>query len=101
VTHTAVSGLTRHRHFASPTIVNFKKTKTENANLLTIETIDRHGVLETISRVFVDHHIKTINARVTSVGEKAIDHFVISTLDDKTLSKEQQQALKQQLLKSL
>ncbi len=97
----SLSGSSKHRHFSSPTVVKFIKTKTKNTTLITIETIDRPGVLETIAKAFVDCKIKIINARITSAGEKAIDQFVISTLKDKALSKDQQSALKQQLKESL
>lgn len=100
LTETSLSGNRKHRHFASPTVVKFK-TNTDNTTLITIDTIDRTGVLENIAKAFVDCKVKIINARITSVGEKAIDHFVICTLDDKVLSKEQQNNLKQQLKKLL
>ncbi len=42
-----------------------------------------------------------MSARIATAGEKAIDYFVISTMQDDALSDEQQQNLKQQLKKLL
>jgi [protein-PII] uridylyltransferase len=91
----AVSG--KHKYFSSPTIVAFKNTDDNNATHLTIETIDRTGILAIIAKAFSNFKIKILNARITTAGEKAIDHFIISTAENSALSDEQQEKLKKQL----
>jgi [protein-PII] uridylyltransferase len=100
-THASLSGSSKHKYFSSPTVIKFKNTNENRLTLLQIETVDRTGVLANIAKVFADCKIRIINARITSVGEKAIDQFVISTLEDKLLSEQQQNTLKQQLEESL
>ncbi len=101
-THASLNGgSSKHKYFSSPTVIKFKNTADNKTTQLKIETIDRTGVLANIAKVFADCKIRIINARITSVGEMAIDHFVVSTLEDKALSKEQQNTLKQQLEESL
>jgi [protein-PII] uridylyltransferase len=91
----------KHKYFSSPNVITFKNTDDNNATCLTIETIDRTGVLENIAKVFIDCKIKILNAIITTAGEKAIDYFTISTTQDSALSEEQQNHLKQQLNETL
>ena len=87
----------KHKYFSSPTIVTFKNTDDNNATHLTIETIDRTGILAIIAKTFSNFKIKILNARITTAGEKAIDHFIISSSENTALSTEQQDNLKKQL----
>jgi len=98
---TTLSSDRKHKYFATPTVASFENTGDDNATLITIETIDRTGVLATIAKVFIDCDCKVLNARISTAGEKALDYFTISTMDDRPLSTEQQNDLKQQLKKSL
>jgi [protein-PII] uridylyltransferase len=87
----------KHKYFSSPTIVAFKNTDDNNATHLTIETLDRTGILAIIAKTFSNFKIKILNARITTAGEKAIDHFIISSSENSALSVEQQDNLKKQL----
>ncbi len=98
---TLISGSSKHKYFSSPTAVRFKNMNDNKTTLLSIETMDRSGVLENIANTFIDCKIKLLNARITTAGEKAIDRFVISTPESKALSKQQQQTLKQRLKETL
>ncbi len=96
-TPASLSSSRKHKYFTSPTVVSFKNVNDNNATRVKIETIDRTGVLINIAKTFVDNKIRLLNARITTAGEKAIDHFVISTMQDTALSDEQKKNLKQQL----
>ena len=89
------------KYFSTPTIARFKRAEDNQTTLLTIETIDRTGVLANIAKTFIDCKIKVLNARVATAGEKALDSFTISTADDRSLSDEQQNNLKQHLKEAL
>ena len=91
----------KHRYFSSPTQVNFKDNDDHAWTAVTIETLDRTGVLANIAKVFNDHSVRIIDARITSVGEIAIDHFIVTTGEDKVLDKKLKSALRKQLLESL
>ncbi len=96
-TTATMSGSSKHKYFSSPTEIRFKDQEENNTTLISIETIDRSGVLQNISKTFIDCDIRLLNARITTAGEKVIDHFTISTSDDRMLSKSQKQTLQQQL----
>ncbi len=100
-TNTSIQTGIKHKFFSSPTIVSFKDLDENNATRLTIETIDRTGVLENIAKTFIDCNVKVINARISTAGEKALDYFVIRTRDDEVLTKEQKINLQKQLKESL
>lgn len=92
-----VSSISRkHKYFSSPTIIEFKNVD-NNATQITIETIDRTGILAIIAKAFADNNVKILNARISTAGEKAIDYFIITTEDNNSLPKEQRKALKRQL----
>ena len=93
----SLSGSSKLRYFTSPTVVRFKNINDNNATQVKIETIDRTGVLANIAKTFVDNKIRLLNARIATAGEKAIDYFVISTMQDKALSDEQKKNLKNHL----
>ena len=96
-TQVSLISSSKHKYFSSPTVIGFEKMDDTNTTLLKIETIDRTGVLANIAKAFVDSKIKILNARITTAGEKAIDHFTISTELDEALSEQQQNNLQQQL----
>jgi len=58
-------------------------------------------VLANIAKTFIDNKIRLMSARIATAGEKAIDFFVVSTMDDAALSDEQQKDLETQLKKLL
>ena len=96
-----LSGSSKHKYFSSPTVINFENDANNETTLLTIETTDRSGVLANIAKTFIDCNIKILNARIATAGEKVLDSFTISSLDNQSLSNEQQNTLKQQLKETL
>ena len=100
--HTAISSInTKLRYFPSPTIINFENTEGKKTTLLTIETIDRPGVLANIAKAMLNCKIKLLDAKIATAGEKALDYFTISSSDDDALSEEQQNSLRVELRDSL
>ncbi|RKZ69863.1 MAG: [protein-PII] uridylyltransferase [Gammaproteobacteria bacterium] len=100
-TPTPLSGSIKHKYFTSPTIVSFKNINDNNATQIKIETTDRTGVLANIAKTFIDNKIRLMSARIATAGEKAIDYFVVSTMQDTALSAEQQKNLEQEFKKLL
>jgi len=100
-THSTSSISSKHKYFSSPTIITFKNIDDNTASQIKIETMDRTGILAIIAKAFADSSIKILNARIASAGEKAIDFFIISTLENTALSKTQKKDLKQTLQERL
>jgi [protein-PII] uridylyltransferase len=84
------------KHFNTPTEIEFRdltKTLTE----ITISTKDISGLLSRIGQAFRVCEIRMHDAKINTVGEKAEDTFIISSLDNKGLTPEQKIQLKQSL----
>jgi len=95
--HAALNSSIKYKYFTSPTVISFKDISDNQTTLMSIETINRSGVLQNIAKTFIDCNVRLLNARITTAGEKAIDHFTLTTREDNILPEQQKKTLKQQL----
>ncbi|MBQ4844533.1 MULTISPECIES: [protein-PII] uridylyltransferase [unclassified Pseudoalteromonas] len=72
-----------------------------NRNLIEIQAIDIPGLLTKIAEVFQANSLHIHAARITTVGERAEDFFVISNADYQALAEEHKAALHRDLMKKL
>jgi [protein-PII] uridylyltransferase len=91
----------RHRYFTSPTEVSYIQGESGKGTQIMIDTLDRTGVLANIAKAFLDNGINILNARITTAGERAIDHFNITNANNLPLDETQQQKLREQLTDTL
>lgn len=91
----------RLRHFNVPTKVKFEKHSAYNHHIMRVVALDQPGLLAQIGQIFLTHHIEVHFARITTLGERAEDLFFISDKQDKRLSDEKLQALKDSLIAAL
>ncbi|GAB6034633.1 hypothetical protein [Galenea microaerophila] len=87
----------RMRCFETPTRIEFHKKSKRYTELL-IETKDIRGLLSRIALAFKACQIRIHDAKINTVGEKAEDHFLISTPENQALNAEQQAQLESTLL---
>ena len=73
----------------------------ENRNLIEIQAIDIPGLLTKIAEVFQANSLHIHAARITTVGERAEDFFVISNKDYQALDEEHKVKLQRDLMKKL
>ncbi|RRS06531.1 [protein-PII] uridylyltransferase [Pseudoalteromonas sp. J010] len=73
----------------------------ENRSLIEIQAIDIPGLLTKIAEVFQAYSLHIHAARITTVGERAEDFFVVSNKDYKALDEVQKAELHRALLKKL
>ena len=91
-----------HRHFDTPTLINFEDITEDNTVRIHINTVGRPGVLTNIARAFIDCDIDILSAKISTAGERAIDYFDIRHKDvNKSLDKKLQEQLKSTLLSYL
>ena len=91
-----------HKHFDVPTLVEFENLEHSDITRLHIDTNDRPGLLADIAKTFIDCHVRLLNAKISTAGEKALDYFDITdTETGTTLTKEAQEQLRSALLKNL
>ncbi|MEL0628125.1 [protein-PII] uridylyltransferase [Psychromonas aquatilis] len=66
-----------------------------------IVAFDAPGILANIGTVFVDHGLMLDTAKITTIGERAEDLFIVSTADGDSLTEEQEEKLKASLMYEL
>jgi len=66
-----------------------------------VVAFDAPGILANIGTVFVDHGLVLDTAKITTIGERAEDLFIVSTEDGDSLTKEQEASLKASLMEEL
>ena len=88
------------KQLSVPTKVRFF-TNQAGQTLLELEALDAPGLLATISKVFVELNLTLHMAKITTIGERAEDVFILSNADDQGLTQSQQLALKKQLSAAL
>jgi [protein-PII] uridylyltransferase len=91
----------RMRCFETPTTISFKKLSPKLSEMY-IETKDIPGLLSRIGITLMEHNIRIHDARISTVGEKAEDVFVISDTDNHAITcKEKKERLSEDLIEKI
>ncbi|OAN14006.1 [protein-PII] uridylyltransferase [Photobacterium jeanii] len=88
-------------HFNVPTKVEFLPTKTGKKTMIELVALDMPGLLAKVGAVFAKLHISLQAAKITTIGERAEDFFIVVNEQGSQLTKEEQQALKTALIAKL
>lgn len=89
------------KHFNVPTQISFIKNDNSDTTIFELVALDMPGLLATIGDVFTKHKINLLNAKITTIGERVEDFFIITDQFGHELSDETQQTLKQALLNAI
>lgn len=89
------------KQFTVQTQVSFVTCDNNDHTLFELVALDVPGLLATIGDTFTEHSINLLNAKITTIGERVEDFFIITTCDDEPLTQEQQTKLEKSLLKSI
>ncbi|MBF0310739.1 MAG: [protein-PII] uridylyltransferase [Magnetococcales bacterium] len=74
------SKIAKRAWFEVPTTVEVDNTFSDNITVLEITTLDRPGLLFTITRVFLEMGIQIRTAKIATYGERAVDVFYLKDL---------------------
>jgi [protein-PII] uridylyltransferase len=80
--------------------ITFLPTRRKRTQIEVV-AFDAPGILANIGTVFVKHGLMLDTAKITTIGERAEDLFIVSTADGDSLSKEQEESLKASLMLEL
>ncbi len=86
-----------HRHFDHQIKIDFSINKKWNLTQLSVNVIDKQGILSNIAYVFYQLDIRLVNARIATFGERVEDVFFISNKEQRPLSRQQEKTLKSAL----
>lgn len=89
----------RMKHLNTPTKLRFFQPN--GKTLLELEALDTPGLLADISRAFITAGVKLHMAKITTIGERAEDTFIISTEANQPLSIDNEINLKRIILDTL
>lgn len=89
------------RQFNVPPKVVFLPGNTKHRTMIEIAALDTPGLLANIGEVFQRCEVSIHAAKITTIGERAEDFFMLSNNQDQALTSEQQSALKKALIAQL
>lgn len=72
-------------------------SSTEDATLVELEALDAPGLLAKIGHLFVDLNLTLKLAKISTIGERAEDVFIVSNDQGKALTQDQEITLKKQI----
>lgn len=81
------------KHFNTPTDIEFREINKYQTEM-SITTKDISGLLSRIGQAFRECEIRMHDAKINTVGEKAEDTFIISSIDNKALEQSECDHLK-------
>lgn len=88
------------RQLPVPTKVRFFGSQAD-ITMMELEALDAPGLLAKLGHVFVEQELSLRMAKITTIGERAEDLFILSTNDGNSLSSEQQLVLKKKISETL
>lgn len=91
----------KHQTFKRATKVRFLAQMKPEQTALELFTLDREGLLVQVSHIFNQLGLVLMNAKITTIGEKVEDFFVLKSQTGEPLTEMQKKALKRALVEEL
>ncbi|WP_117233496.1 bifunctional uridylyltransferase/uridylyl-removing protein GlnD [Vibrio maerlii] len=89
------------KHFNVKTRVDFIPTKSQKKTLVEFVALDTPGLLAKVGATFADSKVNIHAAKITTIGERAEDLFIITSETGGRLSEEEQTELRIRLTESV
>lgn len=89
------------QHFTVQTDVRFLHENKKEHTEMELVALDKPGLLAQVSQIFTELNLNLLNAKITTVGEKAEDFFILTNQFGQALAREEREILKQILVKEI
>lgn len=89
------------QHFTVQTDVRFLHENKKEHTEMELVALDKAGLLAQVSQIFSELNLNLLNAKITTVGEKAEDFFILTNQFGQALAREEREILKQILVKEI
>ncbi|MCG3758452.1 bifunctional uridylyltransferase/uridylyl-removing protein GlnD [Vibrio cincinnatiensis] len=89
------------QHFKVRTQVDFLPTKSKKRTLMEFMALDTPGLLATVGATFSELSIDLHAAKITTIGERAEDLFILTSASGGKLTEEEETALRERLIENV
>lgn len=89
------------QHFTVQTDVRFLHENKKKHTEMELVALDKPGLLAQVSHIFSELNLNLLNAKITTVGEKAEDFFILTNQLGKALAREERENLRHVIIQDV
>lgn len=91
----------KHASFKRKTRLRFLPQSSKQQTEFELFTLDRDGLLAQVGYIFNRLNLNLLNAKITTIGERVEDFFVVNNAEGKALSEQEQLVLQETIMREL
>lgn len=89
------------QHFTVQTDVRFLHENKKEHTEMELIALDKPGLLAQVSQIFTELNLNLLNAKITTVGEKAEDFFILTNQFGQALAREERERLNSVIIQQI